>query len=87
MFKIKYLVRSSKWKVELDVWEVVFFPVREKIVYSFYNFVVDIFWNSINLAYVCITAWRRGFDLRLSFYFSKRVSLTLFQIWIYGSFL
>ena len=49
---LKYLVRPSKWKVELGVWEVAFFPVPEKIVYSFFNLPFDIFWNSINLAYV-----------------------------------
>ena len=49
---LKYLVRPSKWSVELGVWEVVFFPVPEKIVYSFPNFPFDIFWNSTNLAYV-----------------------------------
>ena len=31
-------------------WE--FFPVPGEIVYSFFNFLFDIFWNSINLAYV-----------------------------------
>ena len=41
----------TKWRVEVDVWEVVFFPAQEEIVYSFFNFYFDIFWNSINLAY------------------------------------
>ena len=46
----KYLVRPSKWRVELGTREVAFFPVPEEIVYSFFNFLFDIFWNSINLA-------------------------------------
>ena len=41
----------------------------------FFNFLFDIFWNSISLAYVCITAWSIGFGLRLSVYLSTRVSL------------
>ena len=45
---LKYLVQSPKWRVELGVWEVVFFLVPEEIVYSFFG----IFWNSTNLAYV-----------------------------------
>ena len=49
---LKYLVCHSKWRVKLDVWEVVLFPVSEEIVYSFFNLFFDIFWNSINLAYV-----------------------------------
>ena len=49
---LKYLVCPSKWRGELGVWKVVFFSVREEIVYSFFNFLLDIFWNSINLAYV-----------------------------------
>ena len=49
---LKYLLRPCKWRVELGVWEVVFFPVPEEIVYSFFNFLFDIFWNSKNLAYV-----------------------------------
>ena len=48
---LKYLVRPSKRRVELGVWEVVFFPVAEEIVSSFFNFLFDIFWNSVNLAY------------------------------------
>ena len=37
---------------ELGVWEIAFFPVPVEIVYSFFNSLFDIFWNSINLAYV-----------------------------------
>ena len=43
---VKYLI------VELTVSEVVFFPVSEEIVYSFFSFSFLIFWNSINLVYV-----------------------------------
>ena len=32
---LKYLVQSSKWRVELGIWKVAFFPVQEEIVYSF----------------------------------------------------
>ena len=49
---LKYIVRPFIWRAELGVWEVVLFPVPGKIVYSFFNFLFDIFWNSINLAYV-----------------------------------
>ena len=48
---LKYLVFPSKWRVELTVWEVLFFPVPEKIVYSF-SMSFLIFWNSINLVYI-----------------------------------
>ena len=47
---LKYLFHLSKWSVELGVWEVV--KKTEKIVYSFFNFLFDMFWNSINLVYV-----------------------------------
>ena len=49
---LKYLDHPSKWRFELGVWEVVFFPVPDEIICSFFNFLFDIFWNSINLAYV-----------------------------------
>ena len=49
---LKYLVHPSTWKVELGVWEVVFFPVPGEIVNSFFNFLFGIFWKNINLAYV-----------------------------------
>ena len=35
---LKYLVQSSKWTVQLGIWEVVFFPVLEEIVYSFFAY-------------------------------------------------
>ena len=43
---------SSKWRVELGAWEVEFFSVLEEMVYSFSNFLFNIFWNSIYLTYV-----------------------------------
>ena len=50
---LKCLVLSSKWRVELGVWKVVFFPFPGEIVFFFFcNFLSDIFWNSINFAYV-----------------------------------
>ena len=49
---LKYLVHPAKWRVKLGFCEVVFFPVIEEIVYYFFNFLFDIFWKSINLAYV-----------------------------------
>ena len=49
---VKYPICPSKWRVELIVKEVVFFPAPEEIVYSFFNFPWMIFWNGINLAYV-----------------------------------
>ena len=48
---LKYLVCPSKWRIELGFW-FVFFPVPGEIVYSFFNFFFDIFWDSMNLAYV-----------------------------------
>ena len=51
---LKYLVCPSKWRVELGVWEVVSFPVPGEIVYSFFNFFFDIFWDTINLLYVSL---------------------------------
>ena len=65
---LKYKVCPYKWRVELSVWEIAFFPVPREVVYSFFNFLFDIFWNSINLT------WRRRFGLRLPFYLPKRVS-------------
>ena len=46
---LKYLVQSSKWTVQLGIWEVVFFPVLEEIVYSFlvYYFLDKRVWFSI----------------------------------------
>ena len=49
---LKHLVCLSKPRAELGVWEIVFFSVPKEIVYSFFNFLFDIFWNSINLAYI-----------------------------------
>ena len=49
---LQYLVRPSKWRVELGVREVVFFTVPEEMAYSFFNFLFDIVWSSINLVYV-----------------------------------
>ena len=39
---VKYLVFPSKWRVELTVYEVLFFPVPEEIVYIVFNFLFDI---------------------------------------------
>ena len=39
---VKYLACPSKWRVELIVWEVLFFPVPEEIACSFFNFLFDI---------------------------------------------
>ena len=49
---LKYLLWPYKWRVELGVWEVAFVPVPEEIVYYFFNFLFNILWISINLAYV-----------------------------------
>ena len=70
---LKYLDCPSKWRVELGVWENLFFSVPEEILYMFFSFLCDIFWNSINLAYV--SQRRIGCGLRLLYYLSKRVSL------------
>ena len=39
---VKYLAWQSKWRVELTVCEVLFFPVSEEITCSFFNFLFDI---------------------------------------------
>ena len=46
---LKYLVRSSKWRVELGICEVVYFPVPEENVYSFmvYYFLDKRVWFTI----------------------------------------
>ena len=50
---LKYLVHSSKWRVELGVWEVIFFSrSRGNRV-----FLGGIFWNSTNLVYVQHFGW------------------------------
>ena len=49
---LKYLVLPSKKRAELGVLEVVSFPVPGEIVYSFFNFFFDIFWNSISLTQI-----------------------------------
>ena len=43
---------SKMSKERLSVWEVWFFFVPEEIVYSLFNFLFDILWNSIYLNYV-----------------------------------
>ena len=70
---------------QIEIWarclEVAFFPVPEEIVYSFLNFLFDIFWNSINLNSIELY---KGFCLRLSFYLLPlKESLTLFHIRIF----
>ena len=41
----------SKWRNQLGVWDVVFFPGPEEILY-FFNILFDIFWDSTNSACV-----------------------------------
>ena len=77
---LKYLVCRSKWWVKLGVWEVVFFPVPEEIVYSFFNFLFDIFWKSIKLVYV--SSLEKSIWFTVTF-LPLRGSLTLFQIWFF----
>ena len=71
---LKYLVFPSKWRVELTVWEVLFFPVPEKIIYSFFNVLFDILEQYKFGLY--ITGWKRRFGFWLYFYLWKRVSLS-----------
>ena len=65
----KYTVHPSKWRVELGVWEVLFFPVSGEIGYSFFNFLFDIFWNSTNLAYLSLL---REVDLVYDYIFTSQ---------------
>ena len=59
-FWINFIFREFNWvsmskmsKERLSVWEVwFFFIVPEEIVYSLFNFLFDILWNSIYLNYV-----------------------------------
>ena len=57
----------SKWRVKLGVLEVVFFTVPGEILYTFVNFLFDIFWNRINLTYVCIAAYQCVLSTTLKF--------------------
>ena len=73
---LKYLVQSSKWRVELGVWEVVFFPVPEEIVYIFL----------VYLRIVQIWSMHHSLDKRVWFtiiFLPLKESLTLFQIWAF----
>ena len=79
---LKYLVFPSKWRVELTVWEVLFFPVREKIVYSFFNVLFDILEQYKFGLY--ITGWKRRFGFWLYFYLLKRVSLSPPPLFLQG---
>ena len=76
---LKDLVRPSKWRVELGVWEVAFFPFPDEIVCSFFNFLFDIFWNSTNLAYVTQLGED---DLVCDYLLTLKESLSLFRVWI-----
>ena len=51
---LKHLVHPlfQIWGVELGACEVLFFVASEEIIYSFFSFFPDTFWNSIYLTYV-----------------------------------
>ena len=67
---------SLKWRVWVSVREVVFFPVPEEAVCSFFIILFDIFWAKYKFG-LSIKTWRRRLGcLRLSIYLSKRVSLS-----------
>ena len=73
---LKYLVQSSKWRVELSVWKVVFFPVPEEIAYYFLVY----FW--------IVQIWPIYHSLEKRVWYTiiflpVKESLTLFQIWIF----
>ena len=63
---LKYLVRLSKWRVELGFWEVVYFLVPEETVYSF-PISISIGFGIAEI-WPCTRAWRKEFGLKLSFY-------------------
>ena len=72
----KYLVQSSKWRVEIGVWEVVFFPVPEEIVNYFL----------VYFEIVQISSMYHSLNKRVWFtiiFLSRKESLTLFQIWFF----
>ena len=77
---LKYLVHPSNRRDQLGVWEVAFFSLAEEIVFSFFNFLFDIFWNSINVAYVSQLGEE---DLIYDYLFTSQCSLILFQIKIF----
>ena len=77
---LKYPVRPSKWRIELSVWEVVYFPCSRGNCNILFNLIFDIFWNSINLAYV---SQLREKDLVYDYLLTLKESLTMFQIWIF----
>ena len=69
----KFLLHLSKWGVWLGVWEVVFFPVPEEVVCSFFNILFDIFWAKYKFGQ-CIQTWRRGFVVYDYLFTSQRES-------------
>ena len=77
---LKYLVHPSNRRDQLGVWEVAFFSLAEEIVFSFFYFLFDIFWNSINVAYVSQLGEE---DLIYDYLFTSQCSLILFQIKIF----
>ena len=71
---LKYLIHSSKWRVELGVWKVVFFRLPEKIVYSFFNFLFDVLQLGEK-------------DLVYNYLLPLKESPDIFQIWIFFLYL
>ena len=71
---LKYLACPSKQRVDLGVWEVVFFSVTQEIVYSFFNFFFDVFWNGINLAYTNLSELEEEYLVPDYFFISQRES-------------
>ena len=65
-------LQMKKW-VELGAWEVTFFFLLQKKLYIV-SILILIYFGIVYIWLMCQN-WIRGFDLRLSFYLSKRVSL------------
>ena len=78
---LEYPVHLFKYGVaELGAWEVLYFVGPEEIVYSFFNFFPDTFWNSIYLTVY------HSLDQRIWFmviFYPLKESCILFQIWIF----
>ena len=73
---LKYLVQSSKWRVELRVWEVAFFPVPEEVIYSLL----------VYFGIVQICPMYGNLDKKVWFaiiFLPLKECLTVFQIWIF----
>ena len=79
MIHLVFLEITNFW-AELGAWEVLYFFGLEEIVYSFFNFFLDTFWNSIYLTMYHSLGQRIWFMVML---YPLKESCILFQIRIF----